>query len=185
MPYKYHSFGGLILVCHNRRMKTIMLTKGYVATIDDEDYERVSQFNWYALVAKHKDGSIKNVYAASHKPKATAYGNHTRYLHRFIMNLPSGRKPVVDHKDHDGLNNQKSNLRVCSQTQNLGNSRNIRKGKTSKFKGVSKTQRKKQPWLAQISLNGKVKNLGRFASEKSASEAYKLAAAKNFKEFAA
>ena len=103
--------------------KIIPLTKGKYALVDDEDYDRVMEYNW----------NICNNYAEN---------NNMGYLHRFIMNPPYDM--VVDHIDHDKLNCRKYNLRVCSQQDNLKNS--IAK---NKYKGVSWCKVKKK-WRVSI-----------------------------------
>ena len=86
-------------------MKELLLTKDFIALVDDEDYDRiVSVGEWHTHCAGHTN------YARSGK---------NGYLHRFIMNPPKGK--VVDHIDHNGLNNQKSNLCVCSYSENQKN----------------------------------------------------------------
>jgi|HubBroStandDraft_2_1064218.scaffolds.fasta_scaffold26532_4 hypothetical protein len=152
-------------------MKELPLsTLGYVAFIDDEDYQRVAMFKWYALIARNKDNSIRTVYAA----------NQDYLLHRFIM-VVTDPEIVVDHKDHNGLNNLRCNLRVCTQTFNLGNMCKTRG--TSMFKGVSwdKDARK---WVANIVRNKRQKHLGYFVSEVDAARAYDAAAKDHFGEFA-
>lgn len=97
-------------------MKEIRLTRGLVALVDDEDFERVNAFKWHA----HYSGRTgKKVYA-----ERTVYykggGRDTIRMHRFILGLPPrGRELVVDHRDGDGLNNQKSNLETITQEENM------------------------------------------------------------------
>ena len=107
----------------------IPLTRGLVALIDDEDYDRVSQFKWHASLA----GKGSNLYYARHNPER----NKTIRLHRFILNATAGQ--VVDHINHDGLDCRRENLRIVSQHQNILNSRkHARSG--NRFKGVYITQ---------------------------------------------
>ena len=93
-------------------MKEISLTKGLVAIIDDEDFERVSRYKWVSLKNK------RTVYAS--RSSDLKGGKKTMYMHRFIMNPPSDMQ--VDHINGDGLDNRRVNLRVCTQSQNLKNS---------------------------------------------------------------
>lgn len=90
-------------------MRTIELTQGYEALVDDEDYEKVSQFNWNATVRTN------GVYA-QHNVKLSSGAWTQEYLHRFVMNAPTGT--LVDHRDRNGLNCQKDNLRICNHKQN-------------------------------------------------------------------
>jgi AP2 domain len=158
-------------------MKSISLTHGYVALIDDEDFEKVSKFKWFAVVDK------KNVYAR--RTVRTGERKQDRkiiiHMHRFILGLPPGSKPMVDHENGIGLDNQKLNLRIATAKQNNGNSR--KHSGTSKFKGVhwNKTHNK---WHAQISNNNIKKHIGLFTSETEAANAYDLAAKDYFGDFA-
>jgi hypothetical protein len=105
------------------------------------------------------------------------------WMHRLIME-PQPHE-VVDHIDGDGLNNQRSNLRVCSQAEN---GRNRRKQRTraetaSRFKGVS-WDKTNQKWRARIVLGGKQRSLGNFRCEEQAARAYDAAAREHFGGFA-
>lgn len=94
-------------------MKEIILTKGYVAQVDDEDYELLNRYKWYAKVNS-------TIYYA-----ARGCGNpNNKLMHRMIMNPPNDM--VVDHLDGNGLNNQRYNLKVCTQSQNCRNNKVIR-----------------------------------------------------------
>ncbi len=101
-------------------------------------------------------------------------------MHRQIMNAPPGMD--VDHQDHNTLNNQRANLRVCTRTQNNANSRK-RNGCTSRFKGVY-WYRERKRWLVQITTAGRTNTLGYFEDEVEAACAYNAAALEQFKEFA-
>ncbi|PWU04799.1 MAG: hypothetical protein C5B43_04135 [Verrucomicrobia bacterium] len=146
-------------------MRKIILTKRLFSEIDDEDFERVSKYNWSF------DG---NGYAFRiEKGKIIK-------LHRFIMNCPKGME--VDHIDGDGLDNRKSNLRICSHIKNTYNQKNrLNVNNTSGFKGVHKVRKK---YRAYISYNHKRINLGYFKSAKEAAIAYNKAAIKFHKSFA-
>ena len=160
-------------------MKTIPLSKSYVALVDDSDYEQVSQYKWYAIEDRRKDGSLWNVYAGR-KVRKPDGAQTTQLLHRFIMNV-SDPKIQVDHRDSDGLNNQRENLRLATHVQNQGNARK-RANASSKFKGVHWRKRFKK-WIAQIQIDGKRKHLGYFFSEIEAALAYDAAAREYFGEF--
>lgn len=150
-------------------MKEIPLSKGHVSFVDDEDYERASKFKWHALVKK------RSVYG-----QRTAYINGTKItikLHRWLLGL-TDPTIEVDHEDHDGLNNQKYNLRVCTGSQNQGNRRKNRYS-ASKYKGLSWNARD-QVWKVQIA--GKQK--GDFKDEVTAAKFYDSAARKHFGKFA-
>jgi hypothetical protein len=88
---------------------------------------------------------------------------------------------VVDHIDHDGLNDRRSNLRICTQRQNLYNSRP--KGRSSRFKGVC-WDKARQRWVVYIRYGGRNRFIGQFADEIEAAKAYDRAAASLFGEYA-
>jgi len=157
-------------------MKTIPLSQGFVALIDDEDFARVSQYKWCALVCKNG-----RIYAKRHYWVPGGKGKEKNIMmHRFILGLPLGRKPDVDHEDHNGLNNQKHNLRVATRQQNNANQRKTRG--TSQFKGVY-WNKNAGKWQAQIKVNGVRHYLGLFTSEAKAAGAYAQAAVKYFGTF--
>lgn len=134
--------------------KIVPLTQGKYALVDEEDYERVMQYNWTL-----EDKSIGVMYAKNIK----------FYLHRFIMGV-TDPKIKVDHIFHDGLDNRKANLRVCTHKQNMGNMRG-QKNKTSAFKGVCYSPSKKK-WRATFSVQSKSKHIGYYTTEEDAAKAY-------------
>lgn len=151
-------------------MKEIQLTQGKVALVDDEDYDYLMQWKWCA----HK---VYNTYYASRKYTKSKNPLEGSCMHWRIMN---GK--MIDHIDGNGLNNQKSNLRFCTNSQNQMNMRsNI--NSTSKYKGVCWKTRDKI-WVAQIKLNQKVKHIGSFKNEEDAARAYDAKAKELFGEFA-
>lgn len=153
--------------------RTIPLTQGRVATVDAADYDWLSQWTW----SEQRDGNT--VYARrttlAHEGKA-----RTILMHREIMGAKRGVK--IDHKDRDGLNNRRSNLRECTQSQNQMNSK-PREGSASKYLGVTWHARRSR-WQAQIKTGGANKYLGLFDQEDAAAMAYDAAARLHFGEFA-
>lgn len=157
-------------------MKEINLTKNKIALVDDDDFEKLSKFKWYA----HKSRTI--FYAERH---INSNGKRTTIrMHRFLMEVPKEKE--VDHIDGNGLNNQKSNLRICSRQENLRNQKLSVRNKSG-FKGVSWSSRTKK-WVSQIgiTINKKetIKNLGYFKSKEEAAKTYDNAAKELFGEFA-
>jgi len=151
-------------------MKIIPLTQGKATLVDDEDFEFLNQFKWYA----HK---CRNTYYVQrgYKKEDGKLGNI--HMHRIIMDIKNNKQ--IDHIDHNGLNNQKSNLRICNHKQNMRNSTGFGK---SKFKGIN-LQRGKY-FAAHISINGKTKHLGSFKTEIEAAKKYDEAAKMYYGEFA-
>ena len=156
------------------RAVPVPLNRGHVAIVSPEDVERVSDRQWHAKV--DKDG---RVYAVGHVPGSGKRGRSER-MHRFILGAQAGW--IVDHRDGDGLNNTRDNLRVCVSAQNARNCRKYSRARTSKFKGVCL-----QPdgrWRAQICVDYRKINLGSYATEIMAARVYDQAARKHFGEFA-
>jgi len=156
-------------------MKEIKLTQGKVALVDDEDFEKLNQFKWYT----RKCG---NVFYAARMSETNLGYRIILPMHRVVMNTPKDMK--TDHIDHNGLNNQKSNLRICTNIQNVYNKR-PQINSSSKYRGVSfiKSSSKKK-WRAAIKHNGKDYHLGCFEYEIDAAKAYNIAANKFWGEFA-
>lgn len=156
-------------------MKKIALSKGLFALVDDSDYGWLSRFKWYA--STRKTGSP---YAA--RTHMGFKGRPTNTLmHRQIMSTPS--RLEIDHKDGNGLNNQRSNLRVATRNENSWNSRpsERRAVKGVTFQGHRLTSR---PWQARIAHNGTQMHLGYFPTKTEAAYAYNAAAIRLFGEFA-
>lgn len=150
----------------------IPLTMGYEAVVDAEDAALLSQYNWRAYVRKWA------VYAVREEPIGNGKYRSVR-MHRQIMGSPEGLE--VDHKDHDGLNNRRSNLRACTVGQNRRNQR-ISSANTVGLKGVVWNKAKKK-YQAGIKVNGKRINLGSFDDKNIAHKAYCEASAKYHGEY--
>lgn len=148
----------------------IFLNRGYVALIDTEDWEKVKDKKW-AVSPQSNTTYCRN----------STRGGGTISLHRLIMNAPKDMD--VDHIDHNGLNNTKSNLRICTTSENC---RNRVRGKisSSKYKGVYFYCPTKK-WRSAITIaKGKRIYLGQFLSEESAAIVYNEMAKKYFGEYA-
>lgn len=155
------------------RMKTIGLTQGYEALVDDADYDRVSAYKWCASKCKTTVYGIRKV--------KTPEGRTTsQLLHRFVMGVTDPGVDV-DHQDHDGLNCQRHNLRKCVRGENDGNRR--KRSGASRYKGVS-WDSSRGLWRACIMIRKKSKFLGRYADERDAAIVYDAAARENFGIFA-
>jgi hypothetical protein len=127
-------------------MKTIPLTRGYVAKVDDADYYRcIARGKWCA----HTNG--RNVYAERKISKKNSKGGRqtVEKMHSFILNTHH----QVDHRNNDGLDNRRKNLRKATTSQNQHNAR-TRVDNTSGFKGVA-WDRNAKKWAAYVYLKGK------------------------------
>lgn len=142
-------------------MRGINITGGFTAFVDDEDFDRVVSLSpWRYL----------NGYAAS--------GVNSLWMHHIVMN----EKAMFDHKDGNGLNNQKSNLRRCGQSLNQAN-RKLNCNNQTGYKGVS-YQKSARKYAACIMVNRKRIHLGIYKSPVAAAIAYDDAARTYFGEFA-
>ena len=162
-------------------MKKIPLTQGKFALVDDEDYEWLMKWKWFA----RKDE--RNFYAARNQSKKNGETKNKKSrrlvsMHKVILK-PRWNK-LTDHIDGDGLNNQRDNLRSVTYSQNAMNRRK-RKKTASSFKGVfSVSGYKGKKWIAKIRINQKLKYLGISSSEVFCARLYNEAAIKNFGEYA-
>jgi hypothetical protein len=143
---------------------SIPLTQGKVAVIDAEDWPELAQHKWHAKLCSGK------WYAATRKGPRGAC--RVIYMHRLLLAAPDGQQ--VDHKDGDGLNNTRSNIRLATIQQNHWNVPQ-RKGGSSRFIGVYR-DRSRNKWMARIRINYRAVNLGRFDDELAAARAYDEAA---------
>lgn len=147
----------------------ITLTKGHIAIIDACDVPLVESMNWCSHVQKH------SVYARTHLQTRP----HTAYLHRMILGAAQGAE--VDHRDGNGLNNRRENLRLASRSENNQNRRWSKMGDQG-MRGVSfhKASRK---WDARIQANGVPIRLGLFSTPEEAKAAYLKASSELHKSF--
>lgn len=156
-------------------MRELPLTQGYVALVDDDDFEAASPFNWHARVVRRKKGGVLNVYANRSIPKEGG-GQLRQSLHCFIVKPTNGL--LVDHIDHNGLNCQKSNLRLVNGTQNQGNRRK-RHDSIGEFKGVY-WDKYHNKWRSDIQAGPLRRCLGYFTEQIEAAKAYDAAAVSYF-----
>jgi hypothetical protein len=151
-------------------VREIPLSRGLVALVDEVDYERVLAVGkWYANPSGVTYYARKNFWRAG---RCFSIRMHT---------LITGWS-YVDHRNGNGLDNRRSNLRQASDRQNAQN-RGRRSDNTSGFKGVSWDDQQ-QAWSASICVDSVQQRLGRFSSREEAALAYDAAAAQHFGEFA-
>lgn len=156
-------------------MREIPLTKGFVALVDDEDYERLAQFSWQAHVGAW------NVYAERSERRTYQAPRGHVSMHRAILDV--GKGVVVDHINRNGLDNRRANLRIATTRQNAFNSA-LHRDSSSGFKGVSLDRTRGGKWRATIKADGRHYALGRFDTALEAARVYDMAALKLHGEFA-
>lgn len=140
--------------------KVVPLPKGLFALVDDADFDAVIARKWRVVTARN---GLRYAYTGKIP------------MHRFVFG-----DVLVDHKNSDGLDNRRENLRQCSQKQNVWNRRKLRPT-ASRFKGV---RREPNSWLAEIEQGGVKLMLGRFTSEFAAARQYDRSARIFFGQFA-
>lgn len=159
-------------------MKTIELTHNLVSQVDDEDFEELNKHRWYACVC----GNL--VYARRYLPR-TNKGRKFVAMHRQILREVVKNGLVVDHINGNGLDNRRSNLRVCTRADNNRNAA-IRKDSVSSLKGsrFMGDKYKTKPWQARIRMGTKMISLGSYRTREEAAVAYDLAAISLYGAFA-
>jgi hypothetical protein len=142
-----------------------LIIHGCKVLIDDDDYNLIKGINWWISVKKY-----------------TRYARNKKgMMHRVILGLMD-KNILVDHKNGNGLDNRRANLRQCTIAEN---NRNVVKriSGTSKYRGVS-WHKLEGKWQAQIKHNNSRRHLGYFINENDAAIAYNNAAKELHKEFA-
>lgn len=144
-------------------MKRFKTSDGHTVIVDSRDWNQIKHFRW-----------------RGHRNR-----NGTNYIRAWVS-LAGFLKPgfdMVDHINHDPLDNRRRNLRPCSFCQNMANRRKSSQKMTSKYKGVCWHKMGKK-WCAQLKSGGRAHHLGLFDTERQAAVAYDRAARKAFGEFA-
>lgn len=156
----------------------VPLTKGHEAVIDAADASLVADFNWRADVKLRRDGSVRTIYAMAWTP-GSADDRRAIMMHRMIGG--DRRDIEIDHRDGNGLNNVRSNLRSATRQQNARNARK-RLDNVSGVKGVSWSAARGK-WQVRIKMSGKDRHVGYFDGLDQAASAYAEASALLHKEF--
>lgn len=166
-------------------MKKILLTQGFFAIVDDEDYDLVLSKKWHV----HNTKTNKHNFYARASPKIKRIGNGRKVtissgvlMHRLILGLTDANI-MVDHINQNGLDNRRHNLRIATRSENKRNGRPH--GKYSKYLGVSydiSPGRKK--WRVEIKTKTKRLYGGRYLTEIEAAKAYDDLAKIHYGEFA-
>jgi len=163
-------------------MKKLKLSNGYYTLVDDEDFEELSKYNWHYKPTKKSRNTgyvIRN--STVYERKKLKYPWDIR-LHRQIMNVIK-TKEIIDHKDRNGLNNQRNNLRKCNTSENTINSISYLPNKTSKYRGVY-YKKDRNKYVCKIVKNRKSIYLGSFINEEDAAKVYDAKAIELHGEFA-
>jgi len=145
-------------------VRRIPLGEGHYALVDAADYEALNRYNW----------RFYNGYAARQEQRKTIY------MHRQIMQPPEGM--MVDHANHNKLDNRQANLRICTRRENILNQA-AKSISASRFKGVE-YRKDRDTCFARIRVNGKRRWLGTFENEVAAARAYDRAAVEHLGPFA-
>lgn len=142
---------------------------GKVMLVDDEDFEMMSKYKWYFSACKNKSFCYAKTYSLKDGKWISLFA------HRLIMNAP--KDMIVDHKNHNGLDNRKANLRVCTVRDNARNRLCVVNNKTG-MKGVHRVFRKRtgMKYVSAITL-------GTFDTPEEAQNAYARAAKIIFGEY--
>ena len=133
-------------------------SQGIEFTVDAEDANRVSQYSWRIAGGGYVQGWVNGKFV---------------YLHRFLLGVESDKTSVVDHVNHDKLNNCRSNLRICSSQENNRNRKDV--------KGYSKTRNGK--YASRITVDGKRINLGNYDTPEQANSIRVMAEKEFFGNF--
>jgi hypothetical protein len=154
-------------------MREIYLTNGMVVYVDNDDFEDLNRFAWRCQLTKNEN----RFYAV--RTAKTNSKKETELMHRRIAGIAG---LDIDHIDGNGLNNQRSNLRPCTRSQNLANRGTTSANKTG-YKGVRKRSTHKS-FEAVITFNNRSIHLGSFDNAIDAARAYDKKAVEVHGEFA-
>jgi hypothetical protein len=183
LPECVYQFGIWALLLYRRlrygcAFRLIPLTKGLFAIVSPEDYERLSAYKWHS--ARHG----RTIYA-QHGTGSEKAGRRRGYLvmmHRAVMGVEDER--VVDHQNHNGLDNRRTNLRIATWEENCWNKRKPISDSSSQYKGVMWDKRR-STWQVMMGYKGKKIFIGYFDDETEAAKAYDAKAKELYGEFAA
>jgi hypothetical protein len=140
----------------------ITLSGGHVVLVDDEDLPKLAGYGWH----RQSKGYVAAMVTEGGKRKMLL-------LHRHLTGAPKGL--LVDHRNGDPLDNRRGNLRVTTQQINQVNRKRVDSRNTSGVRGVFRARTKAERWTAKIGVDGRMVELGRFATIEEAAEARRLA----------
>ncbi|MFH1369793.1 MAG: HNH endonuclease [Planctomycetota bacterium] len=154
--------------------RKIYLGEGEFTIVEPPDYYAYGKFKWVLSGTGYNLYAVREVKIGPKKTKRV-------YMHREIMKFP--KRKLVDHRNNDGLDNRRANLRLATYSQNAINRPKTKSKTSSKYRGVCFCQGRRN-WSAIIRVNGKQMWLGRFKNEIDAAKAYDRMAVKHHGEFA-
>jgi len=158
--------------------RLLPLSQNKFTIVDPDDYPRLNQYKWCVSKTTHTNYAMRRT--KGKRVNGRRVGRKVIMMHRFILAAP--KNLVVDHINHNGLDNRKLNLLLCTRAENCRNRRPFSL-KGSRYKGVS-WDKKRKLFLASIRCKGKYYNLGRFKSEIKAARAYDKKAKELFGQYA-
>ncbi|WP_080414638.1 HNH endonuclease [Burkholderia ubonensis] len=156
-------------------MREIRLTNGDIALVDDHDFESLSKYTWQLS----QKGYARRQWTEKNTGKKMQI-----FMHRQILGLTPSDGIFTDHIDGNRLNNQRSNIRTCTLTENNRN-RRVGKNSSTGLKGVfRRTRAKGDRFIASITFNNRIIYLGTFDTPEDAHKSYCAAAKRLYGEFA-
>ena len=158
--------------------RKIPLTQGKYTIVDPQRYEELAKYKWFAVRSESGYYALRMTKAK----KGSGVRQKGVRMHRVILKPTKGK--FIDHINHNGLDNRRANLRICTAQQNTWNKRKQRGNYSSKYKGVT-WLRSENKWQVRIVCNGKRIFIGYFDDEKAAAMAYDDKAKELFGEYAA
>jgi hypothetical protein len=158
------------LIGIEKKSRKIPLTQNKASLVDEEDYERLSKYKWFAHKGRY------TYYAVRHLP--CKEGHHLVRMHREVLGLMKGDGIICDHKNGNGLDNRQDNLRRASYCLNKYNTQ-IYKNNTSGFRGVY-FMKDREKWAVQIGKDGKLIYCGSYKSKEEAAIVYDKMAIKYY-----
>jgi len=157
--------------------RKIQLTRGQYAIVDPERYEELAKYKWHVSWSRGGKYAVRPV----RSKKGGKYRQTIVRMHRVIIGAREGE--IVDHINHNGLDDRIANLRIATPRQNNWNTRKRRCNCSSKYKGVH-WSREMRKWRARIKFNGRTILIGDYDDERAAARAYDVKARELFGEFA-
>lgn len=157
--------------------RRIPLTQGKFAIVDPDRYDELAGYKWFAVRSPRGSYALRMVKANGGPVKQKSVR-----MHRVVLKAPRGK--FIDHINHNGLDNRRANLRICTTEQNTWNKRKQRGRYSSKYKGVSWSKTEKK-WQVRITCKRRKISIGYFHDEKAAARAYDRRAKQLFGDYAA